>query len=146
MPTCKLPLQTLTDVLGLSDVEFNVTGAKVLEDGSLELQVEDLSKTLQGDDAIVTLNFSQRAVVRTLSTSHPEPTSTPITLWYRMNDKKEWEHNHYSEGHIGGLKGPIPVHPEHVKKWKSGKWGYAFAYLQAGRIPKVVNKGEIVPC
>ena len=146
MPICTLPLETLTDVLGISGVEFNITGAKILEDGSLQLQLEDNTDTLQSPDALIHLHYSERAVIRTLTTSHPPATKqtlTPIMLWYRMNENKEWEYNHYSEGHIQGMKAPAPVHPEHEKKWKSGKWGYAFAYMQAGRIPKVV---KIVAC
>jgi hypothetical protein len=151
MPTCKFSFQCITDVLGFSDVELNIIGAKVLEDGSIEFEIEDTSNTLQSKDAVVTVNYHKRAVVRTLSTSHPTPNKPkprqPIMLWYRYNgDTNSWDYNHYQDGHATELTRPEPVLPEHAKMWKNGKWGYALAYMEPGVVPRVVNKSELVPC
>lgn len=151
MPTCKIALQTLTDVLGLSDCEFNITGAKILADGIVEFEVEDLSHTLKNDNSVVNLHFSQNAVIRTLTTQQPAPVNAPslqpIMLWYRYNgESKEWEYNHYSDGHVLNLTRPEAANPDYAKMWKNGKWGYALAYMQPGIIPKVVDKGEFIPC
>lgn len=71
---------------------------------------------------------------------------TPITLWYRLNEKKQWEYNHLDYGQDPNLTSPPPIHPDHVKMWKSGKWQFAFAELQDGRISKVVNIQPVVTC
>ena len=51
-----------------------------------------------------------------------------ITLWYKQNEKKEWIYNHYFVGYDSVTK-PTPLHENHVKTWKSGKWACADARM-----------------
>jgi len=148
MPTLKISLQTLTDVLGLSDVEFNIAGAKMLQEGFIDLEVVDLTNTLQSPDAIVQVNFAQRAIIGTLTAAPPVKLEIrDFMLWYRYNEeRKVWEFNHYSDGWVADATRPEPPTPDHVKMWKKGKWAYAFAQLQMGRIPKVINAADMVIC
>lgn len=71
-----------------------------------------------------------------------------ITIWYRMDDNKVYQHNHLEDGYDETRKGPTPKVPEHSKMWKNGKWAMQSAKLQdRGRgVPTlVIDKGEITP-
>lgn len=65
---------------------------------------------------------------------------TPVTLWSRKNEKKEWEYNHLEDGHVPeGTQRPTPKHANHKSSWKSGDWQPERAYLNTDTPPKVVR-------
>jgi hypothetical protein len=51
----------------------------------------------------------------------------PVTLWYRKNDKGEYEFNHLEDDHCI-TSNPTPKTTIHEKVWK-GKWKSTHAYL-----------------
>lgn len=74
--------------------------------------------------------------------------TTTITIWYRQDEDKVYQHNHLEDGYDTARKGPTPKVPEHTKAWKNGKWAMQSAKLQDrgyGVPPLVIDKGEIVP-
>lgn len=77
------------------------------------------------------------------------PTSAaPITIWYRMDDNKVYQHNHLEDGYDPARKSPTPKVEEHKKMWKNGKWAMQYAVLvQRGYgVPALVTeKGELIP-
>jgi hypothetical protein len=66
-----------------------------------------------------------------------------ITIWYRLNDKKEMEFNHWNFGQDPSVRHPVATHPDNVKAWKGGKWAYRFADILFGVL---TNKQEMVYC
>jgi hypothetical protein len=68
---------------------------------------------------------------------HIKDMARPIQLWYRMNDEKQWEYNHFNWGHDAKLRHPPAKHPDHVKAWKNGKWAYRFAFLSLSKVDNI---------
>jgi len=52
----------------------------------------------------------------------------PVTLWSRKNQSGGFDFNHLSDGHEAGQR-PAPKHPNHVKAWAGGEWGFEHAWL-----------------
>ena len=52
-----------------------------------------------------------------------------ITIWYRKNKKGQFEHNHFSYGHMK-LSTPPPKHINQEKAWKSGEWSSQEALIK----------------
>lgn len=61
--------QALSDIMGLTDVEFEITGVRQLDDGSIEFRARDTTETLQGQNSQLILNYENHAVIRTLTTN-----------------------------------------------------------------------------
>lgn len=107
----------------------------------------EMPSFMPGDDKGVgmsALNQSGADLMRQHSLTtlqHIKDMGRPIQLWYRLNDNKEWEYNHFNWEHNAKMRHPPAKHPEHVKAWKNGKWAYSFAFLS---LSKVVNIQEMV--
>ena len=50
-----------------------------------------------------------------------DQTWEPVTLWSRMNDKKQFELNHLEDGWCT-VERPTPKMPIHERTWAGGKW------------------------
>lgn len=59
----------------------------------------------------------------------------PITIWQRLNEKNEYEHNHIEDGHCESNFPTIKFDSQ--KGWKNGKWNKHFALLNNGIIEYV---------
>lgn len=71
----------------------------------------------------------------------------PITIWYRMDDKGVFQHNHLELGFDDKVKHPTPKVPEQAKTWKNSKWAKAYANIREreGQAALIINKGPITP-
>lgn len=58
-----------------------------------------------------------------------------ITIWSRLNEKNQYEHNHIENGHI---ESNIPtIKFDEQKGWKNGKWKKQLGILNNGIITYV---------
>jgi len=64
----------------------------------------------------------------------------PGTLWFRLNEKGEYEYNHLEDGHCPNPT-PTPQHEAH--KW-SGKWKSEYIYLTDTIPAKVVKNHDVI--
>ena len=47
--------------------------------------------------------------------------NNPVTVWYRLNEKGDFDFNHYEDGVVLSQY-PTIKHPDQTKNWSSGKW------------------------
>jgi hypothetical protein len=107
----------------------------------------ELPRFMPGDESGKGMNplnetASELMRIHNLETlQHIKDMGRPIQLWYRMNDAKVWEYNHFNWDHNPEVRHPPASHPDTVKAWKNGKWAYRFAFL---KLSKVVDHQEMV--
>ena len=64
-----------------------------------------------------------------------------VTIWYKYNRKKEWEHNHIEDGwNFGSI--PTAKHDNQAKAWKAAKWKRAWGFLENGKVTEIVQSRE----
>jgi hypothetical protein len=64
----------------------------------------------------------------------------PITLWFRKNEKSQFEHNHVEEGHCAdATTHPAPKTDAQKSAWGRGVWVYEHAWFDASLPPKVLR-------
>ena len=65
---------------------------------------------------------------------------SPVTLWFRLDDRKEWDFNHLEDGHFQGER-PAPKTDVHKRAWGAGQWMKVLAHL-TDDVPAKVVRGE----
>lgn len=57
-----------------------------------------------------------------------------ITIWERMDRKKEFKHNHISDGFYKDELAPKAIDKKQEKIWKNATWRKVKAYLENGKV------------